>query len=102
MRTVPTARRPPARAHPRQAAITPGGNADKTGQLTVGDQLISCSGVTYGRIEEYGGVKVRKDQSVVSINCTAQSFKAVRAAIGSHPGTMAVQLTFQRCDPAVK
>jgi hypothetical protein len=32
--------------------------------------------------------------------CCRQSFKTVSAAIGSHPGHMAVTLEFQRCaDP---
>lgn len=31
----------------------------------------------------------------------SQSFKAVSAAIGSHPGHMPVTLEFQKCDPAL-
>ena len=127
-------------AHARctQAAITPEGNADKTGLFTVvrgaplsprveqqggcsqaplnpvreaaftltastlpqGDQLISTSGVTYTRTEDYAGVTVRKGQQVVTLNCLSESFKTVSAAIGSHPSGMAVRLTFQRCDPS--
>ncbi|GBF93447.1 hypothetical protein Rsub_06580 [Raphidocelis subcapitata] len=82
------------------ASITAGGNADKTGQMTVGDQLISTSGVTYTRTEEYGGVNVRKGQEIVKLNCLGESFKTVSAAIGSHPASIPVRLTFQRCDPA--
>jgi hypothetical protein len=37
---------------------------------------------------------------VVAAAAAAQSFKTVSAAIGSHPGHMAVTLEFQRCaDP---
>ncbi|KAI8473958.1 MAG: hypothetical protein J3K34DRAFT_409080 [Monoraphidium minutum] len=82
-------------------SITPDSNAFKTGQMTVGDQLISTSGVTYNRTEDYGGVNVRMGQQVVTLNCTSESFKTVSAAIGSHPSGMAVRLTFQRCDPNV-
>jgi hypothetical protein len=64
-----------------------------------GDQLISTSGVTYTRTEDYGGVQVRKGQEIVTLNCTAESFKTVSAAIGSHPASIPVRLTFQRCDP---
>lgn len=59
------------------------------------------AGVTYSRIEEYGGVKVRKGQEIVTLNCLGESFKTVSAAIGSHPASIPVRLTFQRCDPSV-
>lgn len=82
-------------------AITPGGNADKTGLFSVGDQLISTSGVTYTRTESYGGVNVRKGQEIVTLNCLGESFKTVSAAIGSHPASILVRLTFQKCEPSV-
>jgi hypothetical protein len=65
-----------------------------------GDQLISTSGVTYTRTEDYGGVTVRKGQEIVTLNCLGESFKTVSAAIGSHPASIPVRLTCQRCDPA--
>ena len=66
-----------------------------------GDQLISTSGVTYTRTEDYGGVNVRKGQELVQISALGQPFKAVSAAIGSHPASIPVRLTFQRCDSTV-
>lgn len=65
------------------AAITPGGSADKTRQLTVGDQLISCSGVTYGRLEEYGGVKVRAPRALCASWPRARCLGALAARGGA-------------------
>lgn len=77
--------------------ISPEGSAARTGQVSVGDQLIATSGVTYGKEEDYGGAKVKKGQQVVRISALGQTFKTIAAAIGSHPGHMEVKLEFQRC-----
>eukprot|EP00882_Tetradesmus_deserticola_P004421 GHRQ01004665.1.p1 GENE.GHRQ01004665.1~~GHRQ01004665.1.p1 ORF type:complete len:170 (+),score=33.66 GHRQ01004665.1:141-650(+) len=79
------------------AEISPEGSAARTGLVAVGDQLLATSGVTYSMEEEYGEVKVKKGQTVVRVNAIGQPFKAISAAIGSHPGHMEVTLEFQRC-----
>jgi hypothetical protein len=57
--------------------------------------------VTYTRTEDYGGVTVRKGQEIVTLNCLSSgvAFKTVSAAIGTHPASIPVRLTFQRCEP---
>eukprot|EP00775_Hariotina_reticulata_P007173 gene7173-7387_t len=79
------------------AELNAEGNAAKTGLVSVGDQLIATSGVTYSSEEDYNGAKVKKGQKVVRMNVLGQAFKTVSAAIGSHPGHMEVKLDFQRC-----
>lgn len=79
-------------------SITPGGNADKTGEFSEGDQLISTSGVTYTKTDDYGGVTVKKGQEIVQMSALGgATMKQVSAAIGSHPASIPVKLTFQRC-----
>lgn len=63
-----------------------------------GDQLISTTGVTYNRTDDYLGVTVRKGQQVVTLSCASESLKTVSAAIGSHPAGMPVRLTLQKCE----
>jgi hypothetical protein len=83
-----------------QVDITPGGAADRTGKVSMGDQLIATTGITYSKVEDYNGVMVRKGQEVVTLNVLNESFKTVSAAIGTHPASVPVRLTFQRCDDA--
>jgi hypothetical protein len=40
---------------------------------------------------------VRKGQEIVKLNCINESFKTVSAAIGTHPASIPVVMTFQRC-----
>eukprot|EP00879_Flechtneria_rotunda_P010767 GHRR01011250.1.p1 GENE.GHRR01011250.1~~GHRR01011250.1.p1 ORF type:complete len:191 (+),score=35.41 GHRR01011250.1:62-634(+) len=79
--------------------LHPEGNAAKTGLVSVGDQLIATSGITYSKEEDYNGAKVKMGQKVVRMTVLGQSFKTVSAAIGSHPGHMEVKLELQRCSP---
>jgi len=48
-----------------------------------GDQLISTSGVTYTRTEDYGGVSVRKGQEIVTLNCQVGRRFAAPAGSGA-------------------
>lgn len=54
--------------------------------------------MTYNRTDDYLGVTVRKGQEIVQISALNQPFKAISAAIGSHPASIPVTLTFQRCN----
>ncbi|GIL58643.1 hypothetical protein Vafri_13647 [Volvox africanus] len=75
------------------------GSAARDGRVKVGDQLIATSGVIYTTESDYGGATVKGGQQVVRLRVQGEAFKTVSAAIGSHPGHMAVTLDFQRCDP---
>eukprot|EP01024_Parvocaulis_polyphysoides_P007419 TRINITY_DN12207_c0_g1_i1.p2 TRINITY_DN12207_c0_g1~~TRINITY_DN12207_c0_g1_i1.p2 ORF type:complete len:165 (-),score=17.47 TRINITY_DN12207_c0_g1_i1:314-769(-) len=80
------------------AEIVPEGSADQLGTITVGDELIATSGVTYSGSSDYGGAQVRTGQQVVRLNVNGERFETVMAAIGSHPGHIPVELEFQRCE----
>ncbi|XP_057833848.2 uncharacterized protein LOC131044522 isoform X2 [Cryptomeria japonica] len=68
------------------AEIVKDGNADKSGLVDIGDQLIATSAITYGNVEDYQGVKVRKGMQTVRLNVRGERFETVMAAIGTHPG----------------
>ena len=57
--------------------LLPGGNAEKTGGVEVGDELIATSAVVYNTEMDYGGVKVRKGQEVVRLTVRGEKFKTV-------------------------
>ncbi|CAD7700041.1 unnamed protein product, partial [Ostreobium quekettii] len=79
------------------AEVVEGGNAARSGQISVGDQLISTSGVIYTTSQTYGATEVRGGEKVVQMNTMNETFDSVLAAIGSHPGHVPVRLEFQRC-----
>ncbi|GIL77024.1 hypothetical protein Vretifemale_6539, partial [Volvox reticuliferus] len=81
--------------------VKPEGSAARDGRVKVGDQLIATSGVIYTTESDYGGATVKGGQQVVRLRVQGEAFKTVSAAIGSHPGHMAVTLEFQRCDPGL-
>lgn len=80
------------------AEIVPGGNADKTNQVSVGDMLIATSGLTRTTEQFYGDVAVRGGETMVRMLVRGQTFNTVMAAIGSHLAGMNVTLEFQRCE----
>jgi predicted metalloprotease with PDZ domain len=80
------------------AEVLPTGSAAKSAAISVGDQLIATSGVTYGRIDDYGGAEVRGAQQVVRLRVAGEAMKTVSAAIGSHPGHIPVTLELQKCE----
>jgi hypothetical protein len=55
-----------------QAEVKEGSSADKTGLVTVGDQLIACSGITYSKESDYGEVSVKMGQQVVRVSAINQ------------------------------
>ena len=79
------------------AEIVPGGSADKTGLVNVGDILIATQGYTRTTEQVYGEIVVRGGEKMVRLNVRGEKFDTVMAAIGSIPGNMAVKLEFQRC-----
>jgi hypothetical protein len=80
----------------RVAALSPEGAAERAG-VTVGDQLIAVSGITYDKNEAYGEVVVKKGQQRVRMSARGETLRTVGAAIASHPGNWEVTLEFQRC-----
>lgn len=80
------------------AELLKDGNADKSGLLDVGDQLIATSAVVYGNNEDYQGVRVRKGMEIVRLNVRGERFETVMAAIGTHPGHIKVTLELQKCE----
>lgn len=79
-------------------SLVEGGSAKKLGMVSEGDQLISTSGVIYTKTQEYSGTTVRGGLQVVQMNVLNESFDAVMAAIGSHPGHIPVELEFERAE----
>lgn len=45
-----------------------GGNAERTGQISAGDVLISTSGYVYTKASEYQGNMVRSGETLVTMN----------------------------------
>lgn len=79
------------------AEVVPGGAADKTGEVAVGDVLLATSGYVRTTEQTYGEIVVRGGEQMVRLSARGESFDTVLAAIGSVPGNMAVKLEFQRC-----
>jgi C-terminal processing protease CtpA/Prc len=80
------------------AEIVDGGNADKDGQVRVGDMLIATNGMTrMGPEQIYGEIKVQTGETFVRLQARGERFETIMAAIGSIPGNMKVELEFQRC-----
>ncbi|XP_024528234.1 protein MET1, chloroplastic-like isoform X1 [Selaginella moellendorffii] len=63
------------------AEVSPGGNAEKSGLVEVGDQLIATSAVVYADQEVYQGVTVRKGMQVVRLNVRGEKFETVRQSL---------------------
>lgn len=72
--------------------VTPGGHADKTGQIQVGDILAKCSAVVLkeGAENKYDtegyGEKLYTNWETVMFDCEGQDFKTVMAALKSNNG----------------
>lgn len=81
------------------AEVIRDGNADKSGLVDVGDQLISTSAIVYGTEDYYQGVKVRKGMQIVRLGVRGEKFETVMAAIGTHPAYIKVALEIQKCNP---
>lgn len=57
-----------------------GGNADKSGLVDAGDQLIATSAIVYGSEEEYQGVMVRKGMQKIRLNVRGERFETVSSS----------------------
>ncbi|MCO5548184.1 hypothetical protein L7F22_001642 [Adiantum nelumboides] len=79
------------------AEVVEGGNADKSGLVDVGDQLIATSAIVYGSEDYYQGVRVRKGMQIVRLSVFGEKFDTVMAAIGTHPAHVKVALEIQKC-----
>lgn len=58
--------------------VISGGNAQNSGLVEVGDQLIATSAVVYSDTDEYQGVTVRKGMQIVRLNVRGERFETVR------------------------
>ena len=76
--------------------IVEGGNADKSGLVSVGDELIATSGVVFNSTQDYGGVSVKKGEETIRFATRGEDFKTVMAAIGTVPSQRLVTLEFQK------
>ena len=59
------------------AEVVKDGNADRSGLVDVGDQLIATSAIVYGAEEFYQGVKVRKGMQIVRLGVFGEKFDTV-------------------------
>ncbi|KAH7620200.1 hypothetical protein NADE_002830 [Nannochloris sp. 'desiccata'] len=83
------------------AEIVPGGNAERSGVISVGDQLIATSGYTRNTEQIYNDITVRGGEQIIRLPVRGESFDTVLAAISSHPGNFQVKLEFQQCEEIV-
>ncbi|KAK9806074.1 hypothetical protein WJX72_000187 [[Myrmecia] bisecta] len=84
------------------AEVQVGGNAERDGQISAGDELLATSGITHTREMQYQDNIVKTGETVVRLTCRGENFNTVMAAIGSHQAHQKVTLEFQRCDPNQK
>ncbi|KAI5071172.1 hypothetical protein GOP47_0013423 [Adiantum capillus-veneris] len=63
------------------AEVFEGGNADKSGLVDVGDQLIATSAIVYGSEDYYQGVRVRKGMQVVRLSVLGEKFDTVSSQV---------------------
>lgn len=77
--------------------IVEGGNADKSGLVSVGDELIATSGVVFNSTQDYGGVSVKSGEETVRLAVRGEKFDTIMAAIASNPSQRTVTLEFQKC-----
>ncbi|CAI5518990.1 unnamed protein product [Closterium sp. Naga37s-1] len=72
------------------AEVAQGGNAEATGLVDAGDQLIATSAIVFDDSDSYGGVVVKKGMRIVRFNVRGEKFDTVMAAIGTHPSYLKV------------
>jgi len=77
--------------------VVAGGNSDKTGLVTVGDQLLATSAVVYNSTTDYGGVSVPKGEQTIRFAVRGEKFDTVMLAITTNPSQRLVTLDFQKC-----
>ncbi|CAI5955480.1 unnamed protein product [Closterium sp. NIES-65] len=81
------------------AEVARGGNAEATGLVDAGDQLIATSAIVFDDSDSYGGVVVKKGMRIVRFNVRGEKFDTVMAAIGTHPSYLKVAIELQKCKP---
>jgi len=79
------------------AEVQRGGNAERNGEINVGDMLISTSAWITTNEQTYGETRVPGGEERVKMAVRGQSFDSVMAAIGTHKAHQEVTLEFQRC-----
>ncbi|CAI5459422.1 unnamed protein product [Closterium sp. Yama58-4] len=84
------------------AEVARGGNAEATGLVDAGDQLIATSAIVFDNSDSYGGVVVKKGMRIVRFNVRGEKFDTVMAAIGTHPSYLKVAIELQKCKPLTR
>lgn len=74
-----------------------GGNAEKSGLVNAGDQLLAVSAVVFNKTNDYGGVKVKAGEETIKFMTRGEKFDTVMTAIGTNPSQRLVTLWFQKC-----
>ena len=78
--------------------LVPGGAAEQSGLISVGDRLIATSAIVFNSEMDYGGVSVKKGEEQIRFSTRGESFDVVMAAISTWPAPRKMKLEFQRCD----
>ena len=82
--------------------LVPGGAAEKSGIIGVGDRLIATSAIVFNSSMDYGGVSVKKGEEQIRFSTRGEKFDTVMAAISTWPAGRKMKLEFQRCDPTAE
>lgn len=80
------------------AELIPGGAAEASGLINVGDRLLATSAIVFNSSMDYGGVNVKKGEEQIRFSTRGESFDTVMAAISTWPAPRKMKLEFQRCD----
>jgi hypothetical protein len=80
------------------AELIPGGAAEASGLINVGDRLLATSAIVFNSSMDYGGVSVKKGEEQIRFSTRGESFDTVMAAISTWPAPRKMKLEFQRCD----
>lgn len=80
------------------AELIPGGAAEASGLIRVGDRLLATSAIVFNSSMDYGGVSVKKGEEQIRFSTRGESFDTVMAAISTWPAPRKMKLEFQRCD----
>ena len=65
--------------------LVPGGAAEQSGLISVGDRLIATSAIVFNSEMDYGGVSVKKGEEQIRFSTRGESFDVVMAAISTWP-----------------
>ena len=61
--------------------LVPGGAAEQSGLISVGDRLIATSAIVFNSEMDYGGVSVKKGEEQIRFSTRGESFEIGRAHV---------------------